>query len=274
AGGAGFAGSAGGAGVRTSAGELAADLVVAADGVGSTIRAQLFPRHPGVQGVGELAARALVAVPAGMDADRLPAGELLDDRTGHRFGCMPMADGNVYWYASWRGRRPGDARSWLLGAFADWHPAVPALIEATEPDAVRVDELVRLVQPLPSLVAGRVVLLGDAAHAMTPDLGQGGCQAFEDAVVLGRELAGVGPERLAAALAGYDAARGPRTAAMLRASNRMNRLLTLHGPAARLRNLALRSIPSGLATAVYVKQLRMAAAGALGSRAGAHPHER
>ena len=274
AGGANLAGSAGDGGVRTSAGELAADLVVAADGVGSTIRAQLFPRHPGVEGVGELAARALVAVPAGMDADRLPAGELLDDRTGHRFGCMPMADGNVYWYASWRGRRPGDARSWLLSAFADWHPAVPALIEATEPDAVRVDELVRLVQPLPSLVAGRVALLGDAAHAMTPDLGQGGCQAFEDAVVLGRELAGVGPDRLAAALAGYDAARGPRTAAMLRASNRMNRLLTLHGPAARLRNLALRSIPSGLATAVYVKQLRMAAAGALGSRAGAHPHER
>ena len=101
--------------------------------------------------------------------------------------------GNVYWYASWHGRPAGDGdlRDWLLTAYAGWHPAVPALINAAGPEGIRVDELVRLVEPLPSLVAGRVVLLGDAAHAMTPDLGQGGCQAFEDAAVLRRELSGV-----------------------------------------------------------------------------------
>jgi 2-polyprenyl-6-methoxyphenol hydroxylase-like FAD-dependent oxidoreductase len=260
--------------VRTGEGELTADLVVVADGARSTLRAGLFPDHPGVEGVGELAARAVVACPAGFDVQRLPAGELLDHRTGHRFGCMPMADGNVYWYASWphrHGGHDGDLRGWLLGAFADWHPAVPALVEATAPDAVHVDELVRLASALPSLVAGRVALLGDAAHAMTPDLGQGGGLAFEDAVALGRELAGVqGAAGAAAALRGYDARRRRRTAAMLRASNRMNRLLTLTGPAGRLRNRALRALPGGVATSMMAQQLRMpgAGAGALGSRKG------
>ena len=249
--------------LRTSAGEDRADLVVAADGVASTIRTRLFPGHPGLDGVGELAARALVPCPAGFDARSLPAGELLDGRTGRRFGCMPMADGNVYWYASWAGAVPADPQGWLLGAFADWHPAVPALVAAAGPDGVRVDELVRLARPLPSLVAGRVALLGDAGHAMTPDLGQGGCQAFEDAAELGRVLTGVDAEGLAAALRRYDAVRHPRTAAMLDASTGMNRLLRLTGPAARLRNLALRAVPARLATSVFVRQLRMPPARAL-----------
>ena len=109
------------------------------------------------------------------------------------------------------------------------------------------------------MVAGRVALLGDAAHAMTPDLGQGGCQAFEDAVALGAVLAGVEPAGLDDALRRYDAARRPRSTALIAASTRMNRLLTLTGPAARLRNLALRAVPGALATRAMIRQLRMSA---------------
>ena len=75
-------------------------------------------------------------------------------------------------------------------------------------------ETVRLVTPLPALAVGRVALLGDAAHAMTPDLGQGGCQAFEDAVALANVLAGA--DDLPAALKRYDALRRPRTTALQR----------------------------------------------------------
>lgn len=200
--------------VLTGDGRLDADLVVGADGVGSQIRAHLFPAHRGVEGVGELAARAVVRCPPELAAVPepappearavLPAGELLDHRTGRRFGCMPMAGGDVYWYATWRAV---DGSEPLAARFAGWHPAVPALIGAAGPEGFRVDELVRLAEPLPALTAGRVALLGDAAHAMTPDLGQGGCLAFEDAVQLGRELDGAERDDVAEALRRYDAAR-------------------------------------------------------------------
>ena len=248
----------------TSAGDLAADLVVGADGVGSALRARLFPSHPGVVGSGEYAARALVTAPAEPDGQQLPVGELLDHRTGERFGCMPMvspaAPAEVYWYATWpasadQGR--DGLRDWLAHRRRDWHPAVAALIAAAAPDQVHVDETVRLAEPLPSLVADRVALLGDAAHAMTPDLGQGGCQAFEDAVALGRVLTGVQGSGLDAALHRYDAERRPRTSALIAASTRMNRLLTLSGPPGRLRNLVLRAVPAGIATQAMLRQLRM-----------------
>ena len=74
------------------------DAVIAADGANSRLRAALFPAFPGLRGSGEYAARAIVPAPAGVTP--VP-GELLDRRTGERFGCMPMADGTVYWYATW-----------------------------------------------------------------------------------------------------------------------------------------------------------------------------
>ena len=89
---------------------------------------------------------------------------------------------------------------------ADWHPSVAALIDAAA--EIHVVETAQLVHPLPALAVGRVALLGDAAHAMTPDLGQGACQAFEDAVTLASVLDADVP----AALARYDALRRPAPA--------------------------------------------------------------
>jgi 2-polyprenyl-6-methoxyphenol hydroxylase-like FAD-dependent oxidoreductase len=230
--------------------EVTADLVVTADGAGSRLRAELFPDHPGLMGSGECAARGLA--PAGLGGDPVP-GELLDHRTGGRFGSLLLADGRTYWYATWPAARgvpaePAARLTALRARYADWHPTVGALLAATDPEAVHVAETVRLVRPLPSLHRHRVALLGDAAHAMTPDLGQGGCQAFEDAVALGTVLDGAGPADVPAALARYDALRRPRTTALQVQARRMNRLLRLRGPAGRLRDAALRAVPPALAT--------------------------
>jgi 2-polyprenyl-6-methoxyphenol hydroxylase-like FAD-dependent oxidoreductase len=235
---------------------VTADLVVVADGARSRLRPALFPAHPGLEGSGEYAARALV--PAGLAAEPIP-GELLDHRTGDRFGCMLLADGRTYWYATWAAAtalptEPVARLAVLRARHADWHPTVGALLAATDPAAVHVAETVRLAAPLPALAVGRVALLGDAAHAMTPDLGQGGCQAFEDAAALATLLDGAGPADVSAVLTRYDALRRPRTTALQRQARQMNRLLRLHGPAARLRDAALRAVPRALATPALARQ--------------------
>ncbi|HXV94342.1 MAG TPA: FAD-dependent monooxygenase [Pseudonocardia sp.] len=244
---------------------IRADVVVAADGARSRIRAALFPDHPGLAGSGEFAARALApAAPPGVD---LVAGELLDHRTGERFGCLPMAGpadgGAVYWYAAWRRDAPGDPvarHRWLRDRHADWHPCAAALVDATPAESVHVVETAQLARPLPALAVGRVALLGDAAHAMTPDLGQGACQAFEDAAVLGTVLTGAGPRDVVAALRDYDARRRPRTTALMQQARRMNRLLGLSGPRARVRDALMRAVPQAMATRALVAQFRFDAA--------------
>jgi 2-polyprenyl-6-methoxyphenol hydroxylase-like FAD-dependent oxidoreductase len=254
--------------VTTVAGHHA-DLLVVADGAHSRLRAALFPGHPGLRGSGEIAARAIVPRPA----VSLACGELLDHRTGSRFGCMPMSDDAVYWYATWRGAENGDSptrkgrlavletetrrsgatpddlRRWLRDDRADWHPCVAPLIDAAT--EMHVVETAQLARPLPALAVGRVALLGDAGHAMTPDLAQGACQAFEDAVA----LASVLDTDVPAALARYDALRRARTSALQRQCRQMHRVLTLRGPAGRLRDTVLRRVPTRFATRALAAQM-------------------
>lgn len=237
------------------------DVVIAADGAHSMLRAALFPTHPGLTTAGEQAARGIAPrAPSGIE---LVSGEFLDHRTGERTGCLPMSDGAVYWYATWReavvGAAPTDPAGrlrWIADRRADWHPGLAPTISASLPDDVHVTETTQLATPLPRLATGRVALVGDAAHAMTPDLGQGGGQAFEDAVALQDVLQGANPATVESALADYSARRLPRTTAMIAASRRANRMLVLRGPRGRLRDVALRMVPVAVATEALARQLR------------------
>ncbi|MBB5114414.1 FAD-dependent monooxygenase [Micromonospora echinospora] len=129
--------------------------------------------------------------------------------------------------------------------FGDWHEPIPALLAATPPEAVLRTDLLHLDTPLPTYVQGRVALLGDAAHAMTPHLGQGAGQAIEDAVVLGAVCA-TGTADLAGALASYDRQRRPRSQAVARAALRTARYgQQLRNPVAvALRDTTIRLTPS------------------------------
>ncbi|CAM5689071.1 Kynurenine 3-monooxygenase [Streptomyces badius] len=141
---------------------------------------------------------------------------------------------------------------WLTTEFGAWHDPIPALLERLdrrEPGPVTVlhHDFHELAEPLPRFHSGRVALLGDAAHAMTPNLGQGGCQAIEDAVVLAHLLArGTG---VPAALAAYTEARHGRTTRISRRSRRMGDLARLSHPlAVSVRNFAVRATPSAVTT--------------------------
>lgn len=194
---------------------LDADLVVAADGIDSPTRGALFPDHPGPTYTGVTAWRFVTDGPAVVEpAETWGRGSIV--------GLTPLADGRVYGYLTAtlpEGTRFDDDAAELRARFAEWHDPIPALLADLEPGRVLHHDLRWLATPLPRFDVGRVALLGDAAHAMTPNLGQGGCQALEDGVTLAA-LVARGPD-VRTALAAYSVARVPRTTRVARASARV-----------------------------------------------------
>jgi 2-polyprenyl-6-methoxyphenol hydroxylase-like FAD-dependent oxidoreductase len=222
----------------TDSGPLEADLIVAADGVHSVLRQALFPEHPGAVYTGITAWRLLVPTPAG---DFLP-GEVWGG--GRVFGITPLADGRTYAYAADHaelGVTYPDEKAELLRRFGDWHFPVPQLVSAAAPGTILHNDIYEVATPLPAYHRGAVAVLGDAAHAMSPHLGQGANQAMEDGVTLAR-LVGTakGSVEVATALAQYTALRAPRGADMVRRSHRMGALTqSTSRPKEALRNLGM-----------------------------------
>lgn len=129
--------------------------------------------------------------------------------------------------------------------FQDWHDPIPAIIGKTPPEAVLRNDVYDLALPLPPFVQGRVVLLGDAAHAMTPNLGQGACAAIQDAGVLAEVLERYGDQ--AVALASYDRIRRAATTKLIRRSRQMGVLGQLSNPfATRSRDAVLTLVGQAL----------------------------
>ncbi|MBE1532444.1 FAD-dependent monooxygenase [Actinomadura algeriensis] len=201
--------------VATAAGEERADLVVAADGIGSRVRSSLFPGHPGPRYTGLTAWRLLAA-----DPDRTGAFSETWGR-GLVFGVNPIADGRVYCYATApapAGTTAPDERRELLRHFGSWHDPIPELLDRADPAGILRNDIYFMPRPLPAFHRDRLVLLGDAAHPMTPNLGQGACQAIEDAVTLAEAVTSGG------GTAAYTAARLDRTTKIMAMSHRVSRL--------------------------------------------------
>jgi 2-polyprenyl-6-methoxyphenol hydroxylase-like FAD-dependent oxidoreductase len=221
--------------VRFTGGELRADLVVAADGIRSRLRPS--PQEPVYSG--STAFRGVAHRPG------TPLSTSWD--RGTEIGVLPLAGGDVYWWISYvaePGVRPPDVKAYLKQHFGDWHDPIPALIDATPPEAVLHHDLYHLGTPLETYVRGRIALLGDAAHAMPPFLGQGGCQALEDAVVLAHAVST--EDTVEKALDSYDRERRPRSQKVAHGSVRAGKIgPQLTNPAAvALRKALLRLIPA------------------------------
>jgi len=223
---------------------LHADLVVGADGVHSWIRAQRWPDAPAAVYSGSTTWRAITTPsPAAVTEMSLSWGQ------GTEFGVMPIADGRTYWYAAANAdeaQRNLDELRELRRRFGTWHEPIPAVLAHTPPQAVLRHDIYRLPE-LDSYYRGSVVLLGDAAHAMTPNLGQGGGQALEDAIVLAAAVSRA--SNVATALSQYDHQRRARTQAMSRAATWQLRFgQQLHSPiAVAVRNTAVALTPNHIA---------------------------
>ncbi|WP_433256076.1 FAD-dependent oxidoreductase [Streptosporangium sp. CA-135522] len=223
---------------------LDADIVIGADGLNSWVRSQMWPEHSGTVYSGATVWRGVTSEPV-----ESPQGIDQTWGRGMEFGFSSLTGGRIEWHAlvnASRGTRYADEFGEVRVRFGSWHDPIPAVLAATPPEAVLRHDIFHLADPLPSYVRGRAVLIGDAAHAMQPHLGQGAGMALEDAVVLAAELrAGADP---ASALARYDHARRPRTQAVARNAHRVgrmgaqleNRLVIL------VRNTAMRLLPASV----------------------------
>ena len=224
---------------------LHADLVVGADGVHSWVRAQRWPDAPAPVYSGSTTWRAITAP----SSEAVVTEMSLSWGQGTEFGVMPIVDGRTYWYAAANAdeaqRNPDELRD-LRARFGAWHEPIPAVLAHTPPRAVLRHDIYRLPK-LDSYYQGSVVLLGDAAHAMTPNLGQGGGQALEDAIVLAAAVSRAGD--VATALSRYDRERRARTQAMSRAATWQLRFgQQLRSPiAVALRNTAVALTPDRIA---------------------------
>ena len=228
--------------LRTNGGAAEADLVVAADGIRSVIRPILFPETAGPRYAGYTAWRMVVEDPGDAESSETWGPD------GQRFAILPITDHRCYCYATAHvpeGTTYDDDAAELRRRFVAWHSPIPTLLrDLTADDVVRND--IEELPPLPAMHNGRVALLGDAAHAMTPDLGQGACQAIEDAVVLAAVLHTEPALDVRAGLEHYTAERLPRTSAIARRSRKAGALyrrpLPLQHAAARL----MGALPPGL----------------------------
>ncbi|MGC5018048.1 FAD-dependent oxidoreductase [Micromonospora sp. DT47] len=251
--------------VRAAAGErpavgvgrqlVEADLVIAADGTDSAVRRQLAP-EAAVVSSGCAAFRAVIPW---YRAPRLPADQPVGGETlgaGYRFVAASLGErgssgasrrGGIYWVATAAGAprpEPPETQLALLKRwYAGWPAPIGELLDATDP-ADLVQQEVRELRPLPRAYGfpagpGGVVLLGDAAHAMPPHLGQGACLAFEDAATLASLLR---ESRLPDAVQAYDRLCRPRAATVVRQTRRMSAVLQARG------RLALRARDAALGT--------------------------
>jgi 2-polyprenyl-6-methoxyphenol hydroxylase-like FAD-dependent oxidoreductase len=229
--------------ISTDGDRVEADLLVGADGLNSSVRAQLVsdgaPKYSGYTSWRGVTPAGAVAPPQRMTESW---------GRGERFGIVNIGSGEIYWFAvanAEAGGADADVREELLARFGGWHEPVAAIVRATPAARIlRTDISDR--DPIDCWHRGPVVLLGDAAHPMTPNLGQGAGQAIEDAVVLDQCLS-AGPT-IDAAVRRYEVRRVSRANRLVLASRRVGAIAQWQNAAAVwLRDTGMRLTPASVA---------------------------
>lgn len=250
----GFSQSSSGVTLETDCGSHQGTVLIGADGIHSTVRANLFGEQPPTF-TGNVAWRGLVPI------ERLPAGLIHPVagvwwgpgkhfvhyfvRDGELVNCVCVVEKEGWQVESWTER--GD-HSELKSDFSGWHETIQQLIDNMDPDACFKWALFDR-PPMPRWSEGQVTLLGDACHPTLPFMAQGAAMAIEDAAVLARCLkAG---DNISESLFRYESLRKVRTAGIQRGSRRNARVFHMRGIKAWARNLAADRARSGVMDSLY-----------------------
>lgn len=216
------------------------DYLIVADGIHSAIRQQLLPEST-PRYSGYTCWRAVIDNP----------GLQLNTATetwgkGSRFGIVPLAGDKIYWFACMNAPQNDPINRTMKVAdlqqlFQDFHHPVPTILKNTKDTALIWNDIIDL-KPISQFAFGNVILIGDAAHATTPNLGQGACQAIEDAIILADELKKHNTP--SAAFAAFEKRRIPRTHYVVNTSWSMGKIAQWSHPfLVALRNALFKLLP-------------------------------
>jgi len=222
------------------------DYVIACDGIHSVVRKKLLPEAT-LRYAGYTCWRAVIEhVPVGFDFNTTTETW---GRKG-RFGIAPLSKNRVYWFACINAPQNDPYKKAfqvkeLLNYFGKFHEPIPQLLKLTRDDQLIQGDIVD-IEPLTKFAFGKIVLMGDAAHATTPNMGQGACMAVEDAAVLANTL--VAESDTEEAFKIFERKRIGRTTRIVNISWTIGKMAQEQNPfLAGVRNVAIRMMPARIA---------------------------
>ncbi|OAB40924.1 FAD-dependent monooxygenase [Paenibacillus antarcticus] len=222
------------------------DLLIAADGISSTIREELLP-HAIPKYAGYTCWRSVLQIDpillTGYDSN------VFTESWGSngRLGIVPLANDHIYWFACLNALQfdPQFANYTvedLERKFHKYHNPIPQILALSQ-NAQLLHHDIMYLPPISRYSFGRIALLGDAAHATTPNMGQGAGQAIEDSIILAGHIKR--STNVSEALEHYNRERVRRTGKITRMSNRVGKLAQFDGKlAVSLRNTIFPMMPS------------------------------
>lgn len=214
-------------------------VVVAADGIHSKVRTKIFSKVQ-IRDAHQDCWRGVTKLNL-PEAYRNDLNELWG--YGVRFGVFQISHDLAYWYALCDEVSKQElSREDLLKMFSKFHPLINEIISSTSEKDINYNKILD-VNPFTKWYSGNIVLLGDAAHATTPNMGQGSCQAIEDAWVLGNCLAN--NSNVEAAFSEYQQKRIKKAHNVVNTSWKIGKIAHIKNPlGAAIRNMILKSTPS------------------------------
>lgn len=215
------------------------NIVIGADGIKSVVRNQLFEENK-LRNANQKCWRGICE----MDLPQKYDQELNEAwGKGKRFGFVKIGKQKVYWYALADSKNIKQDEVDLGAMFSEFHSDILKIISAADKGQVIINDIIDL-KPIYKWQSENVCLIGDAAHATTPNMGQGACQAIEDAFVLSECLHKYG---IVKAFSEYQKVRLPKAHRIVKTSWIIGKMAHLHNPVfIGLRNQILRLMPSSV----------------------------
>lgn len=219
-----------------------ADAVIAADGIRSVVRKQLFPDAK-IRYAGYTCWRAVIEnIPASLDKNRFSETWSVKGR----FGIVPLSNDKLYWFACLNAEKNSEKMKHatttdLYQVFKEFHDPIPDIIKNTSNKELIWNDILDL-KPIDKMAFDNIVLIGDAAHAMTPNMGQGAGQSIEDAFFLTNCLLQFKtPDK---AFKNFERLRIKRTHKIVKDSWEIGKIAQIQNPLmAKLRNIVFKHVP-------------------------------